>query len=291
MESRAGKIFSRLDLKKPENKIVYWVLFAIITIAALICFAPPLWIILSSLKDVKEFYSEPPTLIPRTFDISKVKDIWVSFHFLKHYINTFEVVLGVLIFSLVFNASVGYFLSKLKPKGSAVIFTLILWSMMLPNTVGMVPVFKNIINFPILHINLTNTYWPLWMMAGANAFNVIIFKGFFDGIPQSLVEASRIDGASNLRVFFKIIMPLSKPVLMTISIFTINGAWSDWFWPFMILKDGELYTIMVKIYTMSSQTMDYRFVALSLAIIPPVILFVFFQKYIMQGFTLSGIKG
>lgn len=291
MESRTGGIINTLDFKKPGVKIVYWIFFAIMILVALVCFVPPLWLILSSLKDIKEFYAIPPTLIPKTFDIGKIKQVWVDYGFLRYYINTFGVTVGTLFFSLVFNAALGYFLSKLKPKGSAVIFSLMLWSMMLPNTVGMVPVFKNIIDFPVLHVNFTNTFWPMWMMAGASAFNVIIFKGFFDGIPQSLVEAARIDGASNFGIFYKIILPLSRPVLMTIAIFTVNGTWADWFWPYMVLKDKSVQTIMVAIFNMRSASMDIQFVGLSLAIVPPVLLFLFFQKYIMQGFTLSGIKG
>lgn len=285
-------IIRNFDLKKPQVKALYWFLFLFMLVVAAICILPPIWVLLSSMKDVKEFFTIPPTIIPKTFHPEKLLKIWKELSFFKYYINTFLYTFGTLFFSLFFNAIVGFVLSKLRPKGGRYLFVLLLWTMMLPNTLGMVPVFKNIINFPVLNINLTNTFWPLWMMYGANPFYVIIFKSFFDGIPQSLVEAAWIDGCSSFGIFYKIILPLSKPVMMTIAIFTVNRTWADFFWPFLVLKSNKLWTVIITIFKMkASYPMDYQFAALTFVIIPPIIMFIFFQKYIMQGFTLSGIKG
>ncbi|UVI29744.1 carbohydrate ABC transporter permease [Paenibacillus spongiae] len=292
MAKQTNGIISTLDMKRPGVKLLYWGLFAFMAAVSLVCLLPPLWIMLSSLKDVKEFFTIPPTIIPKTYDLSKVVSTWKLLDFGRLYWNTLIVTAGCLFFALTFNGLLGYFLSKLRPKGSAVVFGMVLWTMLLPNTLGMVPIFKNIIDFPVLHLNFSNTFWPMWMMAGANAFFVIVFKGFFDNIPQALIEAARMDGCSPLGIFRRIVLPLSKPVMMAVTIFTIHGTWSDFFWPYMVLKEKSLWTVIVAIYNMKgTTTLDIQFIALTFSIIPPAILFLFFQKYIMQGFTFSGIKG
>jgi multiple sugar transport system permease protein len=209
-------------------------------------------------------------------------------------VNTLEVAMGTIISAILFNGLAGYVLSRLRPKGSKFILLVMLWTMMLPHSIAMVPLFKNILRVPLLHISLINTYWPMWLMAGANDFFILMFKSFFDGIPMTLVEAARLDGCNNLGIFRQVILPLSKPVLMVVLIFTLNGTWSDFFWPFLVLNDKNKFTVIVRIFDMrggAGFSEDVVMAALTFAIVPPAILFIFFQKYIMQGFTMSGIKG
>jgi multiple sugar transport system permease protein len=282
------------DLKKPKVKFLYWVCFTIMMIITLVCLLPPLWVIMSSMKDIKEFFMIPPTIIPRSFHPEKLVEVWNMLNFGRYYMNTFAIALGTMAFSIILNGLTGYVLSRLKPKGSSIILLIMLWTMMLPDSVSMIPKFMNIISLPIIHVNLSNTFLPMWLMAGANAFFVLVFKSFFDGIPKALIEAARLDGCNDLGIFYRIIIPMSKPVIMVILILTLNGTWSDFLWPYLILKDPQMYTVIVKIFTMRGSTgfsMDMQVVALAFAIIPPSILYIFFQRYIMQGFTLSGIKG
>lgn len=123
---------------------------------------------------------------------------------------------------------------------------------------------------------------------------VVVYKGFFDDIPDSLLEAGRLDGCTDSSLFTKIVLPLSKPVMFASVILTFNAAWGDFFWPYMVLRKKETYTIMVDIFVMQQEptiTIDTILIATAVAIIPPAILFMFFQKNIMQVFTMSGIKG
>ncbi|WP_053983856.1 carbohydrate ABC transporter permease [Niameybacter massiliensis] len=282
------------DFKKPKIKMFYYILLGIMIVIALLCLIPPLWIMTSSVKDIKEFFQIPPTFIPKTFQPEKLVETWKKLSFMKYYVNTIFVAMGSVGFSIIFNGLAGYVLSRLKPKGSHILFQIMMWTMMLPASVGMIPLFKNIIDVPVLHINLTDSYWPLWLMAGANAFYVIIFKSFFDSIPKDYIEAARLDGCSDLGIFARIILPLSKPVMTVVTIFTINSVWSDFLWPYITLKDPNKYTVMVKIFTMNGQAgypADMRMIAVTFAIIPPAILFIIFQKKIMSGFNLGGIKG
>lgn len=294
-DAQAAGIISKFDMQNPSVKVLYGVIWFFMILAVLICFLPPLWCMTSALKDSREFFSVPATLIPRSFHPEKLWETWEMLNFGQAYINTVIVLCGSLVMSLVCNGMMGYVLSRLRPRGYKLVLSLVLWTLMLPQSVSQVPLFKNFLSLPILGINITESYLPMWLLAGANAFYVLIFKSFFDGIPQSLIEAARLDGCTNLGIFFRVMLPLSKPVLMVIAIFTINASWSDFFWPYLVLGSrSELYTVMVKIFYMagsSGYSEDIQVVALIFTIIPPTILFLFFQRYIMSGFTLSGIKG
>lgn len=294
-DAQAAGIISKFDMQNPSVKILYGVIWFFMILAVLICFLPPLWCMTSALKDSREFFSVPATLIPRSFHPEKLWETWEMLNFGQAYINTVIVLCGSLVMSLVCNGMMGYVLSRLRPRGYKLVLSLVLWTLMLPQSVSQVPLFKNFLSLPILGINITESYLPMWLLAGANAFYVLIFKSFFDSIPQSLIEAARLDGCTNLGIFFRVMLPLSKPVLMVIAIFTINASWSDFFWPYLVLGSrSELYTVMVKIFYMagsSGYSEDIQVVALIFTIIPPTILFLFFQRYIMSGFTLSGIKG
>lgn len=294
-DAQAMGIISKFDMQNPSVKVLYGVIWFFMILAVLLCFLPPLWCMTSALKDSREFFSVPATLIPRSFHPEKLWETWEMLNFGQAYINTVIVLCGSLVMSLVCNGMMGYVLSRLRPRGYKLVLSLVLWTLMLPQSVSQVPLFKNFLSLPILGINITESYLPMWLLAGANAFYVLIFKSFFDSIPQSLIEAARLDGCTNLGIFFRVMLPLSKPVLMVIAIFTINASWSDFFWPYLVLGSrSELYTVMVKIFYMagsSGYSEDIQVVALIFTIIPPTILFLFFQRYIMSGFTLSGIKG
>ena len=129
-------------------------------------------------------------------------------------------------------------------------------------------------------------------MQGGNAFNTLLFKSFFDGISKTYLEAARVDGGSELTIFWKIIMPLSKPVFMSVAIFTVVGGWGSFLWPSLILKNEELHPIGLALLNMEKTLpIDEYLMLLIFAIVPPILFFILFQKYIMEGVSVGGIKG
>ncbi len=283
-----------INMRRTSNKVVYWGMFAILLVVALICLLPPLWILISSFKTPRELMQIPPAIFPEKFSFEKFGDIWKLLHFEKFYINTIVIAVGSVISAVVLNGLAGYVISCLKPRGSVAVLTVIIWTMLLPNTLSMVPLFKNMIQLPVLGFNLSNTYWPMWMCAGANAFNILLFKDAFDSLPISLVEAARLDGCGRMGVFGRIILPLSKPIMAVVSIFTVTSAWGDFLLPYLILTDRNKQTVMLQIYNLQtssySSPADQTLVAIVFAIIPPIIIFFFFQKFIMGGATVGGVK-
>lgn len=275
-----------VDINQPKNRLVYWLIVFGACIIFFVSVLPPIWLMLSSLKDIKEFFMVPPTIIPRSFHIEKLAQVWVELKFSKYLINSLCVVSGSVVCALVFNGLLAYGISILKPRGSKVVFTMVMWSMMVPATISLVPLFKNIVTF-----KLVNSFIPLWFIFGANAFFVILFKQFFDTIPRSLIEAANIDGCSMLGLFFKIILPLSRPVCAVVMIFALNQAWSDFLVSYLVLREDSMQTIIVKLFNLARVPIDYKMVALSFAVIPPILIFLVFQKNIMGGIGSGAIKG
>lgn len=292
-EKKESGLLTSIDFKRRKVRVGYYLMLAFIIFVSIVCLFPPLWIFMSSFKDVKEFLQSPPTFWPRSFHPEKLPEVWQTLNFGKYYWNTVKMALGELVFCILSNGIAGYVISRLKPKGSALFFTIILWTMMLPSSISMVPLFMTFMDFPYLHVDLLNSYIPMWLMAGANAFYVLLFKNFFDTIPMSYVEAARIDGCSDVGIFARIILPLSKPILMVVTIFSINGSWESFFWPYLVIREKQLDTVAVQLFKMKNAgyTMDKYMIVLLFSIIPPAAVFLVFQKYIMQGITMSGVKG
>jgi multiple sugar transport system permease protein len=191
-----------------------------------------------------------------------------------------------------FNGLLAYAVSVVKPRGYKVVYALVMLSFMIPTVANLVPLFKEISDF-----GLINSYLPLCLAAGANAFYFLLFKTYFDSLPQDLFEAARVDGAGDLRIFFSIIVPLSRPIIGVVSIFAMTAAWSDFLLPYLVLQDDGMQTIMVKIYSIQSTIAtstefgpDRLLMLLCLSIIPQIIFFAFFQKQITATSTTSGIK-
>ena len=293
LNTKTTGILVASDFRKAKYRALYWVMFGFLLFLSIICIFPSIWIMLSAFKDTDEFLAVPPHLLPKTINLKKVTDAWNMLHFGEHFLSSVSVVLGSLLFCLFCNGVAGYVLSRIKPKGSGIIFKMIFWSMLMPTSGSMVILFAGFVDVPIFHFSLMNTHVPLWLMAGANAFYVLLFKSYFDSIDKAYIEAARIDGCTDFGIFFRIILPLSVPIMLTISIYTINSSWGQFLWPSLVIKDDKLKPIAQVVSGLGggSVSMDKYMMAMLLTIIPPTIIFCFCSKRIMGGFNLGGIKG
>ena len=286
-DDKENGILTRSDLKRPSIKILYFIAFTVCIIVTVISIAPPVWIFLSSFKDIKEF-TLSQTLLPSTYDFNKFIKTWTNLKFFKYYINSFISIGGSLVCAIIFNGLLAFAISIIKPKGSKVVYALVLGSLMVPATTSLVPLFIN-----INKLGLSGTFYPLWFSIGANAFYVVLFKQFFDTMPQSIIEAARLDGCTNLQLFFRIVMPLSKPIIIVVAMYAVNAAWSDFLLPYLVLNNSGHETVMVRLFQFrNGKTSDVDIIrAIVFAIAPLVVLFTAFQKQITQSNTHSGIKG
>ncbi|MDD6734786.1 MAG: carbohydrate ABC transporter permease [Clostridiales bacterium] len=280
-----------IELKTFKGKTTYIMILVFMLLFSLIFIVPLCWMLLSAFKDTQEFLQIPPSLLPKKISLEKVKEVWTFANMGRTYICTLFMTAVAVLTMLISNGLAGYVLSRLKPKGSAVVKTIVLWTMMVPSTLSIAPKFMTFVDMPLIHVNLSNTYWPMWIMAGASAYYTLLFKNFFDGISSSLIEAAEVDGCSKLSIFFKIVLPLSKPIMITVAIFGIMGNWGTFFWPYLMIKDIELQPIGVRVFMLKEQlSVDRHLMVLVFAMIPPMIVFLFLQKRILGGLS-GGVKG
>jgi len=287
-------ILSSNDFKKTKVKIYYTLMLAFLVIVSLSTLFPLVWLFLGTFKSSAEMFKVPPAILPEQWSWQNYSLAWTKLRFQLYALNTMYILFGTLITSVLFSSLAGYSLAKLRPVGGKKLLYLFLIALMVPPQVYLIPLYLNLKELPIFHISLLNSYWALWLMGGANAFAILVFKSFFAGIPNEMLEAARVEGAKEMRIFTKIVAPLSTPVIAVISIFTMNGVWQDFLWPYIILSDEQKQPIMVALWRMG-KAFNLQFnVYLSgmvIALILPIVLFLVFQKYILQGLSLSGIKG
>ena len=293
-------ILSSSDLKTPYGKFLYWTFFTILAMVAVVAVVPAIWTILTAFKDTQEIYSVF-SFFPQEMSwdrvVSRISESWNALQLGDSFINTIVLSLGSLVFRVVVCGFGGYVLSKLKPTGSKLLFALVVWTMMMPSQIRMVPNYISWLHFPFAGesdygVSLLDTYWPMWLGAGADTFAVLLFKNAFDALSNSYVEAAKIDGCSNYGVFFRIMLPLATPVLIYESINVLSAAWSDFFTPLLVLDKNAV--VPLKIYRLQSDTsiqMNTYFMALVFASVPPFIIFAFFQKRILGGINIGGVKG
>lgn len=285
-------LITSLDMKHSSGKIAYGLVVALMLIISIVSVVPFLWAFLSGLKTTEEFYSVPATIIPKEFCWENITELFTVHKIHKYALNSVVMILGSLIVELSTATLGGYVLSRLKPKGSKMVFALILWTMMMPDTLSMVPLFMLFIDFPVFHINMMGTYFPMWIMAGANCFHVMMFKDFFDKIPQSYIEAARVDGAGRLSIFFKIILPLSKPILATVSVFVITANWNAFMWPLLMLTEKETYPVSLALYKIQNSLEAPKALMFSVLMVIPMIIIYFTSQYFINKNSISeGEKG
>ena len=276
------------DMHSPSVRAGYGVILFLCGIMVVIALFPLVWVILAGFKDLKEFVSST-SILPRSFDIQTFVTTWNQLGIAKNYLNSFISVAGSVVCALIFNGLLGYGLGILKPKGYGVVKKLVMLSLLMPTTISIVPLFMNIQN-----LGLGNSFLPLWLSYGANAMYVILFVQFFESLPLSIIEASRIDGCSQLQTFFHIVLPLSKPICSVIAIFAVNAAWSDFLLPYLVLRGGNLQTVMVRLFVFSTEqtvNADTMMRSVVFSMIPPIILFFIFQKQLTENAVSVGIKG
>ncbi len=280
------------DMKTGKGKLVYGIFVGLLVLIVIIALFPLIWAALTGFKNLPEYYKVPPTLFPEEWNFKNVTELFTVYKVQNYVFNTFIVVIGALVVCLCTTALGGFVLSRIKPTGSKLVFTLVLWTMMMPGTLTMVPLFLTFIDFPILNVSLMNTPFPMWIIAGASCYHLILFKDFFDSIPASYIESAQIDGASKLKIFTSIVLPLSKPILATVAVFVIIANWNDFMWPLLILKDQELWTLSLAMYNFKGQMEAPQVMMLAfLSIIPMVIIYYISQRFVATNSITEGVKG
>jgi multiple sugar transport system permease protein len=293
--STTRTLISSAQLNRRRGRITYRIVLTLVMVAFTLVFIGPLYFLFADgLKSTQEAIATPPTLYPHHLYPSTYLDAWNRLDVAKLLWNTLYYAFGALAFQLVFDVTAAYSLSKLRPALGNVILFLMLATLMIPSTVLVVPQYVTVVDLPILHWNLVGTPEAIWLPSVANAFNIFLLKRFFDSIPADYIDAAQIDGASRLSILWRIVLPISRPILGVVSIFGLVAVWKDFLWP-LLVEYGYTptrETLNVGIWQASTLTPENLIIAASaMAAVPTIVFFLIFQRNIMAGLTAGGIRG
>ena len=271
--SRYGRIF-----------ITYPLLFLISFIGLL----PFYWMLSCSFKTNDNMFLMPLQWFPNPVNWNAYGDAWKAQDFTRYFLNTTFIAVAITVGNLLLASLAGYSLSKFRYVGRGVLFILILSTMMLPLEVTMVPLFLIVKKF-----GWPNTYEGLIVPFIVDGFGVFLMRQYLKGIPNELIEAARIDGASELRIYWQIVMPLCKPALAALGVFTFREAWDMYIWPLIIVTKDSLRTLPISISLFMSSfgtSWDQLMAVAAIGTLPMVLLFFFLQRSFIKGIAISGLK-
>jgi len=276
---RSRKV-SPIEQVAVHGLLIIWLLISVI---------PFVWMLSTSFKGAGEIFIFPPRWIPRNPTFNNYIDLFQNMNFGRPFLNSVIVSLSTTFLSVLIATMAGYGFAKFHFKNKNLLFLLILGTIMVPGQITMIPVF-----LLLSRLNLLNTYWGLILPAIANAFNIFFMRQYIMGVPDELIEAAKMDGAHEGWIFFRIILPLARPAMAAITIFTFTGSWNNFLWPLIIATDESMYTLPVAISVLGGQYTEN--IAMQMAgsvivILPLIIVFLFTQRYFIKGITFTGMKG
>ncbi|MFJ9340538.1 carbohydrate ABC transporter permease [Streptomyces sp. NPDC101733] len=292
-ESRARSLIASAELTRPVGRFLHGFVLVATLIGFTLAFVFPLyWMVTGALKSSAELADPHPSLLPSTWHPESYGQAWTNVGLAGYFLNTVTLAVGAWLFQLVIDVCAAYALSKLRPVLGNVVLGMMLATLMLPVSALLVPTYLTVVDVPLVHVNLINTPFAIWLPAAANAFNVFILKRFFDQVPTELIDAARIDGAGTVRVLASVILPLSRPVLAVVSIFAVVGVWKDFLWPMLALPDEAEQPITVALNRLAAFMPANQLLAgMAMASIPLLVLFLLFQRHIISGLTAGSLKG
>lgn len=254
---------------------------------------PLLWMVKASITPTQDTLRMPMALWPNGFDLGQLATAWSRTHIDRYLLNTIWIAAGSWVVQIVVATTAGYALSVLKPRFHRVLSGLVLATLFVPALVLLVPLYLTVVDMPIVHFRMIDTFWAVWLPAGASAFNVVVIKRFFDNLPREIFDAARVDGAGPFQLFWRIVLPMSRPIIGVVSVFAVIATWKDYLWPLLVLRNPNLQPLSVRLPTLQPTTdLGIFIAALTISSLIPIVLFLLFQRMFLRGAGLSGaIKG
>jgi multiple sugar transport system permease protein len=249
---------------------------------------PLVWMLAVSLMAAGEASTYPPPLIPAHATLDNYRELFARAGMGRYLVNSILLSISVTLLSLVFNVAAGYAFAKLRFPGRERLFKLMLGALVIPSQVAMVPLF-----LLLKQLGLVNSYGGVIVPALASIFGIFLVRQYALSIPDDLLEAARIDGASELRIFWLIVVPVLKPIIVTLAVFTLLGTWNDFMWPLIVLTDKDLYTLPVALASLSREHVadnELMMAGSVLTTLPVLVLFIALQRYYVQGLMAGSVK-
>lgn len=277
--------------RKKQDRIAKIFIYILLLGISVILLAPLWWMVSTSLKPMEEIVQYPPSFIPESWQWSNYLNTIRAFPFIRYAKNTLFITFFVVVGNVVVNSFIAYGFAKIEFPGKKVLFSLVLATMMIPGFVTMIPQYILFTQF-----NWVGTYLPLIVPAFfGNAFNIFLMRQFYMSISNDMSEAAQLEGANHFYIWSRLMVPMTKPALITIAITSFNGAWNDFLGPLLYIQDEQKYTLQIGLQTFKSQSgtqWNYLMAGATLVMLPTILLFFFAQKYFIEGMDLTGgVKG
>lgn len=260
----------------------------LLLLGTLLTLFPLLWMLSVSLMPAMNASQIPPPLLPDSPTLEHYRLLFAKLNLGRCLINSAAVALAVTLFSLLFNSMAGYAFAKLHFPGRERLFHALLASMVLPAQIAMLPLF-----LLLKQLGLVNSYGGLIVPGVASIFGIFLVRQYALSIPDSLLDAARVDGAGEFRIYWHVVLPLLKPILVTLAIFTFLGCWNDFMWPLILLADQDLYTLPVALGNLMgehAQDTELMMAGSVLTVAPVLVMFLLLQNYYIEGLMLGSVK-
>jgi len=286
-------ILSLYDRRRPPVRVGQIVSHVFLMVSLVVVgLGPLLWLAKAAISTTQDTIQEPFALWPSGIDWANLEQAWNEVEVGKYFFNTIAIAAGQWVIGLIVATTGAYVLSILRPVYARVLEMAVLATLFVPSVVLLVPLFITVAR-PAFGPSLLNSFLGVWLPTAANAFNIIVVKRFFDSLPREVFEAARTDGAGPLRMFWSVVLPMSKPIVGVVSVFIIIASLKDYLWPKLVLPDPAVQPLGVRLPNIQSQTeLDVTLAALAISTIIPVVLFLLFQRVFLRGAGLGGaVKG
>ena len=263
--------------------------YAILLVLSLVTLLPVLWVVLSSFKPQSELFQIPLTFIPKAWTIENYVSSLAAGNFPVYFSNTVFVAVVSTFITVLVNLMAGYALAKYIFTGRNLIFTIMIATLMIPLQVIMIPIFLQLKNLGML-----NSLWGIIIPPAATPTGVFLARQYLVNLPDSLIEAARIHGAKSYTIFARLIVPMSKPIVATIAIFSFMWRWNDYLWPLIVITDNRKQTIQQALANFVGQLQinwSDLLAMTTIAIIPVIIVFLAFQRFFFSGIAAGSVKG
>ncbi|RYJ08733.1 carbohydrate ABC transporter permease [Halogeometricum borinquense] len=250
---------------------------------------PFVWAFLTSLKPEDKIFTTITQIIPTDPTLINYVNMWLQNPLDRWVLNSLVLAVGVVFFTLLLDTLAGYALAKGDFKGKSIIYTLVIGTLVIPPQVVLVPLYLE-----MTMLNWSNTYWAIMVLYIANPFGTFMMRQFFLGVPDSLIEAARMDGCSTFQIYTRIMLPLAKPALSSLGVFTFIFVWGSFLWPLIILNDAAMFPLQVGIGLLTgrySSQWGQLLAAVIIAALPVMVAYLLAQRTFMKGIALSGGKG
>ncbi|MCL4425604.1 MAG: carbohydrate ABC transporter permease [Firmicutes bacterium] len=261
----------------------------LLSLMAVVSLFPLYWLFVSALTPSQYSLKMPPDLFPVHASFENFQRLFQYTPVFKWMSNSLLIALSVTAFHVLFDTMAGYGFAKKRFAGSKALFWIILATLMVPFQVKLVPVFKMVTT-----LGLADSFWGVVLPSFADVFGIFLMKQYLQTIPSELIEAAYVDGASELRIFWQLIIPLAAPAIAALSIFSFVGSWNSFLWPLIVLRSGDKYTLPVGIATIQGEfSQDWGVIMAggAIAVIPMTIFFLLFQRYFLEGVRTGALKG